>query len=135
MELNYEQLIVTTLLSSGLVTGLFTLITKKVASPEAKNDLARLGNEFARQLLIDAKSEREELRLTITELESVLSNKSDKIERLNQMLEDKDIVIKQLEARLRTISIKIQHGEPITLRDIFGEKAPDNLYVTQDPVV
>lgn len=124
MNLNYAQLIVTALLSSGFVTGMIALFGKTLTSPESKNDLARLGNEFAHQLLLDAKSEREELRLTIRELEQTNITQIDIIGRLEKLAHEKDKVIEELERRQIVIANKLQAGDPITLQDIFGPTAP-----------
>lgn len=130
MEANVIQIIFTALLSSGLVGGLVALLTKTIWSPESKNDLAKLGNDFAHQLLLDAKSERAELRLTITELEDSITTKYQTIRRLNQIAEDKDKVIRDLENRLSMMARKLEEGIPITLQDIFGDKAPKGLHIS-----
>lgn len=125
---NYAQIVVTVLLSSGFVGGVMALLTKQMWSPESKNDLARLGNELAHQLLVDAKTEREELRLTIRELESTITEKGEVIARLNKIAHEKDRMISDLEDRQHKLALKIHLGEPITLYDIFG-KHPS----TEDP--
>lgn len=129
------QIVVTALLSSGMVGGVLALITKSMWSPESKNELARLGNEFAQQLLQDAKVEREELRITIRDLEHSLLTKREIIERLNQLAEDKDIVIRDLEQRQIKMAEKLKKGLPITLQDIFGGNAPANYTLGHDEVV
>lgn len=129
------QIVVTALLSSGVVGGVLALITKSMWSPESKNELARLGNEFAQQLLQDAKVEREELRITIRDLEHSLSTKREIIERLNQLAEDKDVVIRDLEQRQIKMAEKLKKGLPITLQDIFGGTAPANYNLGYDEVV
>lgn len=129
------QIVVTALLSSGMVGGVLALITKSMWSPESKNELARLGNEFAQQLLQDAKVEREELRITIRDLEHSLSTKREIIERLNQLAEDKDIVIRNLEERQIKMAEKLKKGLPITLQDIFGGNAPAKYKLGYDEVV
>lgn len=126
MELNYPQIVVSMLLSTGFVSGIFALLTKSMWSPESKNDLARMGNEFARQLLADAKSEREELRLTIHELEDLDTKNRNTIARLQKLLEDKNRKIQELERRLNDMAQKLHSGTPISLRDIFGDSAPDH---------
>ena len=135
MQVTFAQMLVTALLSSGLVGGIIALLTKTVWSPESKNDLARLGNEFAQQLLSDAKSERQELRLTIHELEQSISTKNDAIERLKQLAAEKDRVISELEERRLKMAQKLQAGTAITLQDIFGDKAPREFHITLDEVV
>ena len=124
MNASVLQILITALLSSGFVGGLVALFTKQVWSPEAKNDLSRLGNEFARQLLSDAKAEREELRLTIHELENNMATTQVTVARLNAMAEEKDRVIAEFEQRLTKMARKLQQGLPISMQDIFGDKAP-----------
>ena len=109
--------------------------TKKLWSPEAKNDLAKLGNDFARQLLQDAKSEREELRLTITELEDIVQENKASIDRLKALANEKDRVIQELERRMARLAEKVSSGDPITLQDIFGEKAPKDVVITKQESV
>lgn len=120
-ELSGVQLFITVLVSSGLIGGLATLITKRVWSPETKNDLARIGNEFAQQLLNDARAEREELRVTIKELEKNVVTKQESIDRLKKLLEEKDEAIDLCEQRHLMVARKIQMGQEVTLEDIFGE--------------
>jgi septal ring factor EnvC (AmiA/AmiB activator) len=125
------QAIITAILSGGFVGGAFSLFTKKSRSPESQNDLARLGNEFAAQLLEDARKERTELRLTISELEQTnkehveaSTTKQESIDRLKRLLEDKNDRIRILETQRETVAQKLQNGEKITLADIFGRDAP-----------
>lgn len=121
------QNIITSILSGGLVAGLFSLVTKRSKSPESQNELARLGNDFAAQLLKEAQLERTELRLTITELEKSLreQNKSietleDSIDRLKNLLKTKNDRIDELHKRQHLLAGKLQSGEKISLVDIFG---------------
>lgn len=127
MEASVIQVIVASVLSSGLVGGIITLFTKRVWSPESKNELARIGNEFAQQLLEDAKNERTELRETIKQLEGSNFSKEQAIERLQKIADDKDTVIQQLEERQLVVARKLQRGEAVSLYDIFGENAPKEL--------
>lgn len=122
--MNGLQIFVTALLSSGLVGGLITLLSKRVWSPESKNELARIGSEFAQLLLEEARTEREELRMTIAELEASLLSKEEAIKRLNKMANEKDSVIQLLEERQFVVARKIQQGELVSLYDIFGPKTP-----------
>lgn len=134
-NLTFAQLVIITIFSSGLFTGIFTVITRMVWSPESKNDLARLGNEFAHQLLEDARSERKELRLTIAELEELDTKNQAIIDRLQRLADEKDRVINELEERQVTLAKKLQRNERITLQDIFGDKAPkDFLLIHEEPV-
>lgn len=119
------QMVITALLSSGLVGGFITLVSKKVWSPESENELARIGNEFAQKLLEDARTEREELRTTIRELENGMASKEQTIDRLKRLADDKDAVIRLLEDRQYIVARKLQLGEIITVRDIFGPETPD----------
>lgn len=135
MEFNFTQVIVSVIISSSFVGGVFAAFTKKMWSPEAKNDLAKLGNDFARQLLEDAKSERQELRLTIAELEDVVQENKASITRLKLLAEEKDRVIQELERRMARLAEKISSGEVITLQDIFGEKAPKDIVITKQEAV
>lgn len=123
-EFNAIQVAVTALLSSGFVGGVMTLFSKKVWSPESKNELARIGNEFAQLLLEEARAEREELRQTIKELEHSIISKEDAIDRLQSIAREKDAVIQILEERQFIVAHKIQQGEVVTMYDIFGPHAP-----------
>lgn len=122
---NTVQVITLAVLSSGLVSGLFTLFAKKLWSPESENDLARLGNEFASQLLRDAKVEREELRQTIKDLEESNDVKQSTILRLERLLHEKNQRITELEKQKGEVVRKLKNGEQITLHDLFGDMAPD----------
>lgn len=117
-------IIATALLSSGFVTGIFTLISKRIWSPETRNDLARIGNEFAQHLLEEARTERNELRLTIEELRRDNITKEETIRRLQKLADEKDHLIHSLEDRQLLLARKLQSGEPISLRDIFGNTVP-----------
>lgn len=142
--MDFIQQIVITLLTSGLITGIFALLTKRSRSPESQNELARLGNEFAAKLLEDARKEREELRITIDKLEGIKTQKDSELESKNQaiqnltnILADKNRKIEELEFRRGVVARKLQMGEIITLRDIFGADAPDEigLPVDEDTIV
>lgn len=124
-DVNLGQLVVSVLLSAGFVSGIFALFTKKMWSPESKNDLAKLANDFASQLLNDAKVEREELRLSIRELEGVVTENREIIHRLESLAKEKDKVIGALEERLKIIAEKVRDGRVVTIKDIFGDSAPD----------
>lgn len=127
MEASLAQIVVASLLSSGFVGGVIAALTKAMWSPESKNELAKLGNDFAQQLLEDAKTEREELRLTIKELESILTDHEASITRLKALAEEKDRVINELERRQTILASKLQQGLTITLKDIFGDKASNDV--------
>jgi len=126
------QTIAVAILTGGLVSGIFALVTKRARSPESQNELARLGNEFATKLLEDARTERTELRLTIKDLESSNGTKQTTIDRLNALLETKNNRIDELEKRQQIVAVKLQAGEKITLQDIFGEDAPTDIHVVVD---
>jgi predicted nuclease with TOPRIM domain len=125
-DLNISQIVVSILLSSGLIGGIMALFTKTVWSPESRNELSKMGNEFARQLLADAKAEREELRLTIRELEASNEAKTETIARLRAILTQKDETIKKLERNRVHLALKLRNGEAIHIRDIFGGDYPDD---------
>ena len=72
-------------LSSSFISSITTIAVKKLVSPESRNELARIGNEFAEQLLKEARSEREELRATISELEGVLVANHETITKLRHI--------------------------------------------------
>lgn len=126
---NFAQIVITALLSSGLVSGIMTLLAKKAQSPESKNDLARIGNEFAHQLLKEARTEREELRKTIDELEDSNATKQEVIEKLRSVAAQKDRTIEELEGRQILVARKLQNKESITLQDIFGPSAPEEFEI------
>lgn len=128
------QVLIAAVLSSGLVSGLITFLTKKARSPESQNQLAKLGNDFAAQLLTDARTERAELRLTITELESSNDTKQSSIDRLQGLLKEKDRRIEELENRQQVLAQKLQRGEVITLVDIFGSEAPEIQVIVSERV-
>lgn len=129
-SLNIPQMIAAFIFGSATVTGLFSIFNKKVESPEAKTDLARLVHETAHQLIVDAKSEREELRLTIRELNASIVTKDETIQRLEKLAEEKDAVIAELEARQIRLARKITAGIQITLRDVFGDIIPPDYDIT-----
>lgn len=128
----FIQTIVSSALGGGVVAGIFSVITKKSKSPESQNELARLGNEFASKLLEDARVERKELRDTIKELESTKATQTSSIERLTALLEAKDDKIRELENRQQILAQKLQMGELITLKDIFGKDAPAIIAIAID---
>lgn len=132
MTPQFIQLLISSLLGGGVVGGIFAVITKKSKSPESQNELARLGNEFASKLLEDARVERKELRDTIKELESTKAAQSTSIDKLNNILQAKDDKIQELENRQQILAHKLQIGEVITLKDIFGKDAPSTMYLTID---
>ena len=133
------QTIILAILGGGLVSGIFSFLTKRSRSPESQNELARLGNDFATKLLEDARTERKELRLTIQDLEKLnetkqesIEKKQESIERLKALADEKDRRIEELEQQRQTVAQKLQRGEKITLADIFGKEAPNiRLFVDQ----
>lgn len=135
MSADLLQNVVTAVLSSGVVAGLFALLTKKSQSPESQNELARLGNEFAAKLLEDARTERAELRLTIKDLEGSIDTKQESIDRLKSLLDEKDKKIHVLEELQHKVATKLQQGHPLTLADIFGGDAPDIMIGHHEHVV
>lgn len=127
--LNIVQVAVTALISSGFVGGLMTLLSKKVWSPESKNDLAKIGNDFAQLLLEEARTERAELRTTIKELEKSLVVKEEAMDRLERIANEKDVVIQTLEERQFQVARKVQLGEKVSFYDIFGPRTPPEFIV------
>jgi uncharacterized protein HemX len=118
------QSIVSSVVVAAVVTGIFTYLNKRAKSPESQNQLAEIGTKFASQLLVEAQNERKELRTTIADLEKLNDVKQSTIDRLQNLLNEKDRRIHELENRQRTVAFKLQRGEVITLNDIFGEDAP-----------
>lgn len=131
-SISLTQLIAAIVMSSAFTTGLFSVLSKKLQSPEAKNDLTKLGNDFAHQLLTEARNEREQLRLTIKELSSTVVTKDETIDRLKHLLREKDQVIQDLELRQVRLAKKLREGTPITLKDVFGEVAPEGIMLTYE---
>lgn len=129
MTPDWFQTVISVVISSGIVTGIMALLTKRSRSPESQNELARLGNEFAAQLLADARVERKELRETISELENSNHTKQEIIDRLKNLLDEKDKRINELEHRQQVVAHKLRSGEKITLADIFGKDAPNDIHV------
>jgi len=132
MTPSMTQIVVTALLSSTVVGTIVASLFKLLWTPETKNDLARLGNEFAKELLDEARSEREELRTTIKALEGVVETKKEVIGRLYALAEEKDSRIEELEARQVHIANKLQLGQRITLQDVFGAKVPKGFSFLND---
>lgn len=130
---NSAQIIVTAILSSGLVTGFFAYFNKRTWSPESKNELARMGSEFAQQLLRDAKAEREELRATIKELQEFADTKQETIDRLRKICDDKDEVIEILEKQQVVVAQRIKNRQTITLKDVFGEGLTEDIRLAFEP--
>lgn len=112
-------------LVSAVVLGIFQLINRRTRTPESEAERTRLGNDFLRGLLDDARKEREELRATITELKQTNETNVDAIRRLQTLLDDKTDRIEKLEDRQQMLAGKLQAGEQITLADIFGSDAPN----------
>lgn len=80
----------------------------------------RLGNDFLRGLLNDARAEREELRKTIDELRDERTSHVASITRLEALLSSKDDRIRALEHLPQDLTEKLQRGEVITLEDVLG---------------
>lgn len=103
-----------------LILALIAIFGKRVASKSDDNDAMKLGNEFLRGLLADAKSEREELRATIEELRDDRKSHEESLARLKALLDQKNERIEQLEATLDRIAEKLSAGESVTLADLVG---------------
>lgn len=106
--------------SAGLGALLFLILQKRIRTPADENESVKLGNEFLRGLLSDARAEREELRKTIDELRDERTTHVASIARLEALLSSKDDRIQMLEQLLQDLTEKLQRGEPITLEDILG---------------
>lgn len=119
-------------LLSSFISSITTISVKKLVSPEARNELARIGNEFAEQLLKEARSEREELRATISELEGVLAANHETITKLRHIADEKDLVIHELESRRFNVALKLRNGQTVTAEDVFGAKVPIEFYENND---
>lgn len=119
-------------LSSSFISSITTIAVKKLVSPESRNELARIGNEFAEQLLKEARSEREELRATISELEGVLAANHETITKLRRIADEKDLVIQELESRRFNVALKLRNGQTVTAEDVFGAKVPIEFYENND---
>lgn len=133
------QTVIIALIGSGLFQAVSTVVSKRSKSPESQNELARLGNEFASKLLEDARVERKELKDTIVQLESIKSSQANELEtknnainKLQQILHEKELKITDLENRQQEVARKLQVGEKITLSDIFGRDAPQGIHVIVD---
>ena len=119
-------------LLSSFISSITTIAVKKLVSPESRNELARIGNEFAEQLLKEARSEREELRATISELEGVLVANHETITKLRHIANEKDLVIQELESRRFNVALKLRNGQTVTAEDVFGAKVPIEFYENND---
>lgn len=104
-----------------IVTIVVAVINKKARTPSDENDSIRLGNEFLRGLLSDAKAEREELRKTIEELRDDKKTHEEAVSRLESIADTKDARIRELEAILERLTEKLQRGEVVSLQDILGD--------------
>lgn len=93
---------------------------KKIKTPADENEATRLGNQFLRDMLADAKAEREELRESIKQLHEDGVAKQAALDRLEQILESKDSRIRELEERQEQNARKLQSGVALTLEDILG---------------
>ncbi len=122
--------------AGGLGTVLVQTIGKRVKTPADENERTKLGNEFLRSLLEDARKEREELRMTIDELRALDVKNTEAIRRLQTIADSKDDRIRELESRQAANAAKLQAGHPLTLADILGTTPPGlnpDLEVTQIP--
>lgn len=126
------QVVTAVALSSSFISSITTIAVKKLVSPESRNELARIGNEFAEQLLKEARSEREELRATISELEGVLVANHETITKLRHIAHEKDLVIHELESRRFNVALKLRNGQTVTAEDVFGAKVPIEFYENND---
>lgn len=117
------QLVTSVLTGSfGIGAIVYLVIQKRLRTPADENDSIRLGNEFLRGLLDDARKEREELRKTIDELRDARTDNEATILRLQKLLASKDERIEALESLLERITEKLHRGEHITLEDVLGSR-------------
>lgn len=122
--------------AGGPVAIIIQLWGKKVRTPADDNEASQLAKEWYRDMLADAKAEREELRKTIDELRDENKENTVSINRLEAMLERKDGRIKELEDRRDSNVAKLQAGLVLTLGDILGSDAsflPDEVENTRIP--
>lgn len=103
-----------------VLVALIALFGKKLRSPADENDSIRLGNEFLRGLLEDARKEREELRKTLEEMRSDRVGHEQTITRLEGLLVGKDIRIRELEDLLESLTEKLRRGQVITIEDLLS---------------
>lgn len=104
-----------------IVTIIVAVINKKARTPSDENDSIRLGNDFLRGLLNDARTEREELRRTIEELRDDKKTHEEAVNRLEHLAKTKDDRIRELEEILERLTQKLQRGEVVSLQDILGD--------------
>lgn len=105
---------------ASLGTALLAIFGKKIWGASDQNESVKLGNEFLRGLLNDARTEREELRKTIDDLRADAKSHADAIARLTSILTSKDARIQQLETLLEALTEKLRRGEAITLADLLA---------------
>lgn len=107
----------------ALITGGYALLNKKTRAPADDNEAMKLGNEFLRGLLADAKSEREELKATIEGLKADTQAHKASVDRLEGLLRHKDDRIAELESIIDRLVAKLGQGELITVSDLFVKQA------------
>lgn len=105
---------------ASLGTALLAIFGKKIWGASDQNESVKLGNEFLRGLLNDARTEREELRKTIDDLRADAKSHEEAIARLQSILNSKDARIRQLETLLEALTDKLRRGEAITLADLLA---------------
>lgn len=125
----------TAVIVAAVVTGIFTVIVRRMRTPETAiaekkltQDAVAAAQALYQGMLMDASNERKELRQTITELEQLslkrgedIRHRDEAIARLNEIIRKKDEHIRALEARQRANAEKLRQGELLTLEDILGE--------------
>lgn len=118
------QQIVLSMVSSGVLVALITAFSRLLPSSDVKrqeqNELINMGNEFAKELLDQARVEREELRKTLAELAEIRVKNNVTIAKLEQLVIDKDYTIREMETRQYAVASKIRMDLPVTDVDIFG---------------
>lgn len=118
--MDIDQSLLVAVLSSTGTAGLFGLLIKILPTQESKTNLVEIGNELAKDLLSQAREERNELRKTIQELRTINVEKRDTIKCLTKLAEEKDRVIHGMELRATSVATKLEMGLPVTNLDIFG---------------
>jgi hypothetical protein len=89
-------------------------------SPADENEATRIGNDFFKSLLSEAREERKELRETIAALERDGNVKRERIEALEALDRKKTHRIEVLERRAQKAAEKLAAGVLLTVADLLG---------------
>lgn len=119
---------------AAIVAGIFGISQAVIArksrqdrTPADENEATRLGNEFFKTLLGEAREERKELRETIRQLETDGTTKQSRIDALLALDARKTRRIDILEMRARLAAEKLASGSLLTIVDILGGTDEDIL--------